>query len=96
MTEETKIQTEETNEETNTQNEPYVNVVKSPWTGEFTLSLKNFDILDARTGYTEKDIHELIGLMERGIYHLNICIEDYKKENDGKESKRCNGCSETT
>jgi hypothetical protein len=22
--------------------------------------------------------------------------EDYKKENDGKESKRCKGCSETT
>ncbi len=89
---------EVTTKQTNIQSEPYVNVVKSPWTGEFTLSLKNFDILDDCTGYTEKDIHELIGLMERGIYHLNIYIEDYEKENDGKETKKrkCKGCSETT
>jgi|TARA_Y100000034_G_C6704217_1_gene310729 hypothetical protein len=80
------------------QEEPHINVVQNHWNYEFTLALKNFDIQDGASGYTKEDIQELIGLLERGVYHLNNCIEDYERENDGKKIKerKCKGCPETT
>ena len=85
-------------EETKEQTEPHLHIVQNTWDEGFTISLKNFDITDGNDGYTKEDIQELIGLLERGVYHLNNCVEDYEKENDGKEIKKRKreGCSETT
>jgi hypothetical protein len=79
MTEETKIQTD-----------PYVNITQSHRGDEFGIALSNFDTQEGMKGYSEEDVQELIGLLERGVYHLNNCIEDYKRENDGKELKKEN------
>jgi hypothetical protein len=84
-------------EETKTEIDAYINIVQSPWNSKFTIALNNFDVQEGKKGYSAKDVQELIGLLERGVYHLKNCTEDYKKENDGKEIKEreCRGCTET-
>lgn len=91
------------NEKTNTSEDPYITIVNNPSTGEFTLSLHQWNIEKNQEGYTEEEAHELIGLLERGIYHLNNCIEDYDKETpkesthekETNKTKDCRRCPES-
>ena len=78
--------------QTNIEEEPYITIVQNPFTGEFTLALNGWDIEKDARGYTKSEAQELIGLIERGMYHLNNCVEDYEKEIDGKETDKKEGC----
>ena len=87
--------------ETNENYDPYINIVENPATGKFTISLHQWNIEKDQEGYTEEEAYELIGLLERGIYHLNNCIEDYSEKvakgnhEEKPKSKNCRGCSES-
>ena len=75
--------------------DPYIDIVKNPSTNKFSLNLHRWDTLEIVDGYSKSDAEELIGLLERGIFHLNNCVNEHnqgtlfeQKENlDAKEEE---------
>ena len=62
-----------------TENEPMIKIVRNTNTDEFTITLQNWDT--GNEGDTKEEAQELISQLEKGIYYLNTCWEDFHHGN---------------
>ena len=77
--------------------DPYINIVLNPVTKKYSLSFHMWDTSEIVDGYSKSEAEELIGLIERGIFHLNSCIEE-SNQNQGnlfEEKENLNAEEET-